>query len=69
MNTNYLETKKKFYKNAVVLLENGIREIKVPDELVDDIITIFDCQANKAESMFAYTNYLASKPDEDDPRL
>lgn len=66
---NSLETKKKFYRNIVVLLENGIREIKVPDELVDDMITIFDHQANNAESILAYTKYLARKPDEDDPRL
>lgn len=67
--TNRLKAKEKFYKDAVVLLENGIREIKIPDELVDDMITIFNSQANKAKSMLAYTNYLASKPDEDDPRL
>lgn len=62
---------KDFYNNTVVLLENGIRNITIPDELAKEVSILFLQEAKHIESAIAQYKYWARKTDmgEDDPRL
>lgn len=70
MNTNNLETKKKFCDDTIVLLKHGVREIKISNDIeAKMLIDLLTTESTRMRNMTKYYAHLVTLPDTDDPRL